>query len=570
MARKSTLKKCLTQKRTLGKQIIAYCIGLIISNGVVQTAHANTNKSVDVALADTAPHLHPLQGSNQQNSVHDSYNWQRHLIHTPLAAQTQDGDWHCLLCQTFPSLENKLVEQLPKSEKHAIRVRFQIHQDARWADGSPVSEKDLYFSWTVTRQVLKETNPQHFFVLAQSAKIAEPASRAVDFYFDQKQYLGVSFKDIFLISEKNERHIWQNYSSSTELYFKNSHYTKQQTEPALYSGSFFPTRTSTHGRSYIANFSYFLGQPHLETIHTIKPSKCEGSCIRPLGTLRTIIKENSNKHYQWNDTFWVEALWLNLRDPALADLDVRRAIRASINQNELVTQVMNNQAFPAFDWIHAGSNYFNLESIQTGLFNLKLARQSLEKAGWKNHLKEGQRIKNDRTLSTDLWVDSSSQRPQIASYIQSSLAKVGIRTLVNKIESHHEFIKKIREMRLTGSYLAAFYLNPDEDLTPLFSTEAIPKQRNRYKGQNITALSNPKIDRLLNNLKLDWKKASRKENLQKLTKTIHSKAAFVPLFHYFDVTEFSKDLKLDCPIRWHSPVSLCAANWSRKDLTSKT
>ena len=65
-----------------------------------------------------------------------------------------DADWRliCMLCVKLPTIENGLAvpEKTPKGQR-GIAVTYTIHPGAVWGDGTPVTTRDVLFTWKVGR-----------------------------------------------------------------------------------------------------------------------------------------------------------------------------------------------------------------------------------------------------------------------------------------------------------------------------------------------------------------------------------------------------------------------------------
>ncbi len=74
------------------------------------------------------------------------------LTRRPLT--TYDKNWRliCMLCVKLPTIENGLAapEKTPDG-KQGIAVTYTIRADANWGDDTPVTTKDVVFTWKVGR-----------------------------------------------------------------------------------------------------------------------------------------------------------------------------------------------------------------------------------------------------------------------------------------------------------------------------------------------------------------------------------------------------------------------------------
>ncbi len=67
---------------------------------------------------------------------------------------TYDKDWQlvCLLCTKLPTVENGLAVREPLPDgKQGIAITVTLQPGATWGDGTPVTTRDVVFTWEVGR-----------------------------------------------------------------------------------------------------------------------------------------------------------------------------------------------------------------------------------------------------------------------------------------------------------------------------------------------------------------------------------------------------------------------------------
>ncbi len=74
------------------------------------------------------------------------------MTRRPITAFDQDWELVCMLCTELPTIENGLaVPETLADGKQGIAVTYTIHPEATWGDGTPVTTRDLVFTWEVGR-----------------------------------------------------------------------------------------------------------------------------------------------------------------------------------------------------------------------------------------------------------------------------------------------------------------------------------------------------------------------------------------------------------------------------------
>ncbi len=73
------------------------------------------------------------------------------MVNRPLTAY--DAGWQpiCVLCTALPTLENGKAALEERDGKPGIAVTFTLLPDAKWGDGTPVTTRDVQFTWEIGR-----------------------------------------------------------------------------------------------------------------------------------------------------------------------------------------------------------------------------------------------------------------------------------------------------------------------------------------------------------------------------------------------------------------------------------
>jgi peptide/nickel transport system substrate-binding protein len=179
-------------------------------------------------------------------------------------------------------------------------------------------------------------------------------------------------------------------------------------------------------------------------------------------------------------------LGLNLRDPALADLRVRRAIAHAINRADLVRYLRRGQAretdgiIPSMSWAHAND-------LPTHGYDPARAKALLDTAGFPDPDDDGPEVRLTLTLKTST---TEAYRLQ-AAVLQQQLKSVGIALELRSYEFATLFADVVRgNVQL---YTLIFVGTTDPDiLRRVFHSTQVPPT-----GFNRAHYRNPEVDALL-------------------------------------------------------------------------
>ena len=110
--------------------------------GVGQLALPAAARDLVIGINQFPSNLHP----NIDSMVTKSY--VLGLTQRPLT--TFDARWEvvCMLCTELPTFANgKAVAEEAPGGKRGVALTYTIQPDARWGDGTPVTTRDVLFTW---------------------------------------------------------------------------------------------------------------------------------------------------------------------------------------------------------------------------------------------------------------------------------------------------------------------------------------------------------------------------------------------------------------------------------------
>lgn len=223
------------------------------------------------------------------------------------------------------------------------------------------------------------------------------------------------------------------------------------------------------------------------------------------------------------------ARWMfNLRNPKLADVRVRRALAQVVDYNYALTTLLQGLAQPIVGPVNPVKSYY-AGNIQSYTMNMAAARQLLAEAGWADSNNDGivdKMINNQRTeLTIDVLVPVSSK---INSALAASLNETALQAGV-KINVVGTDINKITSDTRNGQFESAFMgaqLFPGlvELYARFHSASLIPA------GDNRSGFANVKADSLIVAIRTTPDEAVRKALYLQVQQILHDELPEVPLF----------------------------------------
>lgn len=194
-----------------------------------------------------------------------------------------------------------------------------------------------------------------------------------------------------------------------------------------------------------------------------------------------------------------EAIWMNQNNPALKDLDVRKAIAMAIDHNKLIAVARNGFATPLCTDHPASLVPGYQANANCPKFDPAAANALLDQDGWVKG-PDGVRTKGSLRLDFKYTTTTLAWRKTDQTLVQQDLNAIGIKTtLVNQPGS--TFFGTTLPQGVPGTYdLAEFEqtYSYDADDSSALDCVSIPSAANSFGGQNYSFTCNKAADALYN------------------------------------------------------------------------
>ncbi|MCC7047545.1 MAG: peptide ABC transporter substrate-binding protein, partial [Alphaproteobacteria bacterium] len=146
-----------------------------------------------------------------------------------------DANWQlgCMLCTSLPTIENGLakIEDLPNGKK-GIAVTYTIQPGASWGDGTPVSTKDVMFTWEVGRHPQSGVAAAEFYRRAYKLDVKD--AKTFTLHFDKVTYEYSAINDFQVLPA----HIEAIHFAEPVEYRNRTRFDADPTNPGLYFGPY--------------------------------------------------------------------------------------------------------------------------------------------------------------------------------------------------------------------------------------------------------------------------------------------------------------------------------------------
>ena len=422
---------------------------------------------------------------------------------------------------------------------HNKTLTFTIRSGVKWQDGKPMTAADVVFTFQLMKKFPAADLNSSWSVLKS---VAQKGSNQVVFTF--KTAAVPYFYYVAGQTPIVAKHIWASIKNPV---------TYKDTKP-IGTGGFRMSSCSPQVIKYTKNPSYWQkGMPKIDTIYypaytsndpanqDLASGKAQwGSQFIP--SIKTFYSSKSPDNHYWFPPVVNVAIFLNLKDPILKDVAVRRAIAYAIDRNR-VSQIGEYGYQPAANQTGivtpTFSKWLNPKLAKQYTYNPAKAKSILQQAGYK--LSGGVfHTKSGKPLSfTMVNIGGYSDWVASAQIVSQELKAIGIQVTASNLSS-----TTYDNDVYTGRYQLAYDGNEAYGPSPyyelrneLFSAGSAPI--GKLAVSNWERYSNPAVDKLINQYAATTSAATQKQIVWKLEAAMVKDVPLIPITEGVDWYQYN-------------------------------
>ena len=410
------------------------------------------------------------------------------------------GMTHAGLAQDVPSTSNGEISADLKT------FTFKLRPNLVWSDGQPLNADDVDFAWKLYNNPKFAAASTIGFNLIQSADVS---SDKLSITFHLKQPF-VPFVSIWTdaVAGPMPAHVYSKIPVDQLLK------SNESLHPSVASGPFMLSE-SVHGDHYtvVRNPKYYQaaqGYPYLDSI-VFKISTNQDTVLSDFQagnvtsswfldvTKTPAYKALTNYHIASNpDSLNFEAIYFNLNNATLKDVNIRKAIAMAINQPTLIANARFGNGSTLCTDHAAGYVPGYQPNAPCPKYDPTAAGQILDQDGWAMG-SNGYRAKGGKTLEFSYSTTANNAWRKADSLIlQSEFKAIGIKLDITYYPAS-TFFGTILPNGKPGQYDIAEFENnwgADPDDSSGFACSAIPTAANSFGGGNFSFYCNHQLDQL--------------------------------------------------------------------------
>jgi len=399
-------------------------------------------------------------------------------------------------------------------------LRFHLRKNVRWHDGAHFTAADVAFTYHAIMDDRVASPRRSDFELVSSLTVPSPYEVVVRYRKPFSPALASWMQSILPahLLEKVDPAKWP------EIY--NRH--------PIGTGPFKFDSWKTNERiRLVKNPDYFLGSPWLDSIVfrvlpdpltlqlAFQTKQVDFWGVQPWA-VKGLESDPRFELFSAPGNMYNYIGW-NLRRPMFQDLRVRQALAQAVNVPQMIKYIIYGRGVQS-NGIYTPQVWFYDPKVKPLSYDPKASKSLLEQAGWKPG-PDGIRVKDGKRLSFTLLANNGNEvRRDISTLVQDDLKQVGIEVKVEVYE-WAVLLKRFVNKGEFDAIVLGWGLGYDFDQYAIWdSSQTHPEEL------NFIGYSNPKVDRLLSDLRQEYNRPEIIRMAGELQQTIYDDQPYLFLF----------------------------------------
>jgi peptide/nickel transport system substrate-binding protein len=518
---------------------------------------APTNKQLTVGTTQEFETLNPTIAQMAAST----YIFQ--MAQRPLTSINADWKWQCYLCVSYPTLENGGAKVVEDGGKKKILVSWEMKPEAKWGDGKPVTGEDFKLAWEIGKDPGVSVGSKETYDLIEKVEVDAKNPKKFTTLIREARY-DYNQIAIQVMPSSIEGPIFAKTKGQTGAYEKQTAYTTDPGNPGLYNGPYLLKEIKLGSHAILERNPQWGGaKPAIERVivkyipntQTLEANLQSGTIdlVNEIGmTLdqslafeKRIAREPALKQrfkVMYADSLIYEHIDLNLDNPILADVNVRKALVHAIDRDKLTQALFENKQKKAISFIHPKDVHYTEDVVKYD-YSPEKAKELLTKAGYKPGA-GGVLEKDGKKLSLVIQTTAGNKsRELVEVFIQEQLKKIGVEVTIQNEPARVFFGETMTHRKFPAMAMYAWTSAPDiPHRTELHSAE-IPTEKNGWSGQNYPGWKNAQVDEKIAAFFNEFDINKRKALMAAIEKAYTDEVPVIPLYVRTEIVVVPTNLK---------------------------
>ncbi len=492
----------------------------------------------------------------------------------PITAYDKDWKLSCLLCTTLPTIENggAKFEELPDGKK-GMAVTFTLKPDLKWSDGTPVTTKDLVFTWKLGSDPKSGFSNNDPWDRAKKIDVIDDHTAVLHL---DRVYVAYNVWDQLLPA-----HIEAAAAEGKEAgdYLKATAYNRAPTTLGLYDGPFMVTKYESGAQVVLEQNPHWAGtKPYFKRIiiKTIENTAALNANLlsgdidmapgdAPALSIDQVIalqKQAPDKfEYIYKPSLTYEHIDLKIENPLLQDIRVRQALLYAIDRETLVKKLFEGKQPVAATWVNPLDGNYTKDTA-TYPYDPAKAKALLAEAGFKPGADGICRNAAGDKLSFEYATTAGLKLRELTQQVLQSQWKAAcVETVIKNEPARTLFGETTKKRTYTGMVMYAWSSAVNESPRKTLFSNQTPSAANNYGGANYIGMADPKLDADIAASEQELDPAKAKPIWAEMQKIYADQVRVLPLFFRAEPYVLPKWLKGFTPTGHGDYSPLWSENW---------
>jgi peptide/nickel transport system substrate-binding protein len=479
-----------------------------------------------------------------------------------------------MLCTELPEIaKGTATPEKAADGKDGIALTYTIRPDAVWGDGTPVTTKDVLFTWEVGRHPKTGVASSELYERITSIDARDDKTFTMHVNKRTCDYQGINDFEVL------PAHIESPNFADPAEYKNRSAYETDTINPGLWFGPYRVTEVSSGSHIVLEpNSTWWGAKPHfkrivvkaVENTAALTANLLSGDVDMIAGELGLTLDQALAFEKRHGDKFEMlyksgliyEHIDLNLDNPALADRRVRRALVHAIDRDAISQQLFDGKQPPA----HGQTNpldrvYF--DGIPKYAHDPKQAAALLDKAGWKAGAGGIRQNEKGEPLRMEIMTTAGNKtRELVQQVLQSQWRQVGVDIRIRNEPPRVFFGETVSKRKFAAMAMFAWISSPENIPRSTLHSDEIPTADNGWGGQNYTGFRYAKMDKVLDDMEVICEPKANQALWNQMQTLYAEELPALPLYFRANAFILPKWLKGVTPTGHQYPTSLWVENWA--------
>ena len=258
-------------------------------------------------------------------------------------------------------------------------------------------------------------------------------------------------------------------------------------------------------------------------------------------------------------TIW-EHIDLNLDNPLLQDLRVRRALAHGINRTRLVQELFKGRQPVAHSYL-APRHQGYTEDLPRYPYDPARAKALLAQAGFTLGQDGVLRSASGQRLSLELAsTEGAPVRLRVSQVIQQQMGEIGVEIVIANYPRRVFFTDIVQRRHFKAMAMYAWAYGPSPDCGN-YTSGAIPSEANGWVGGNYPGFRNVEMDQICKAIRSELDEAKRTRLLRTSASIVARDLPVLPLYYRSEFVAVKEGLQNIAPTGDASPLTWNAHTW---------